>query len=107
LIRVELTPEQKNFVYASEADLLNVALFGVTAQQWRAANPTKKGNIRDYASTIELAILSNLEFQSAKLIEAKLSQSERLISLNEEANREKDLFNRSRLKGISKLPKGQ
>jgi hypothetical protein len=102
LIRVsELTPEQKNFVYASEADLLNVALFGMTAKQWREANPNKKGNIRDYASTIELAILSNLEFQSAKLIEAKMSQSERLVSLNDEANREKELFNRNALKSLS------
>ncbi|MCH3909498.1 MAG: KilA-N domain-containing protein [Bacilli bacterium] len=107
LIRIELTPEQKKFVFASEADLLNVALFGMTAKQWREANPNKKGNIRDYASTIELAILSNLEFQSAKLIEAKMSQSERLVSLNEEANREKDLFNRNSLKDISKLPKGK
>src|SRR5574344_356652 len=107
LIRVDLTPEQKNFVYATEADLLNVALFGMTAKQWRAANPNKKGNIRDYASAIELAILSNLEFQSAKLIEAKMSQSERLVSLNDEANREKDLFNRNSLKDISKLPKGK
>lgn len=107
LIRVELTSEQKSFVYASEADLLDVALFGLTAGQWREANPTKKGNIRDYATTIELAILSNLEFQSAKLIEAKMSKSERLVSLNEEANREKDLFNRNNLKGISKLSKGR
>ena len=107
LIRIELTPEQKSFVYASEADLLNVALFGMTAKQWREANPNKKGNIRDYVSTIELAILSNLEFQSAKLIEAKMSQSERLVSLNDEANREKDLFNRNSLKDISKLPKGK
>jgi len=105
LIRVDLTPEQKNFVYASEADLLNVALFGMTAKQWREANPNKKGNIRDYASTIELAILSNLEFQSAKLIEAKINQSERLVSLNEEANREKELFNRNALKSISRCPK--
>lgn len=101
LIRVSLTPEQKNFVYASEADLLNVALFGMTAKQWRAANPNKKGNIRDYASTIELAILSNLEFQSAKLIEAKMGQSDRLVSLNDEANREKELFNRNALKSLS------
>ena len=101
LIRVSLTPEQKNFVYASEADLLNVALFGMTAKEWRAANPNKKGNIRDYASTIELAILSNLEFQSAKLIEAKMSQSDRLVSLNDEANREKELFNRNALKRLS------
>jgi hypothetical protein len=101
LIRVSLTPEQKNFVYASEADLLNVALFGMTAKEWRAANPNKKGNIRDYASTIELAILSNLEFQSAKLIEAKMGQSDRLVSLNDEANREKELFNRNALKSLS------
>lgn len=61
LISVNLTNEQKNYIYASEADMLNVALFGLTAKQWRENNLDKEGNIRDYASTIELAILSNLE----------------------------------------------
>ena len=69
LITINLTTEQKKEIYASEADLLNVALFGMTAKQWRESNPNKDGNIRDYASTIELAILSNLEFYNSKLIE--------------------------------------
>ena len=58
---VNLTNEQINYIYASEADMLNVALFGIKAKEWRENNPNKKGNIRDYATTIELAILSNLE----------------------------------------------
>jgi hypothetical protein len=98
LITVELTEEQVNYIYASEADLLNVALFGKTAKEWRKQNLNSKGNIRDYASTIELAILSNLEFQNSKLIEQNIPQRERLILLNEEANREKMLFNNNNLK---------
>ena len=68
LITINLTNEQKCEIYASEADILNVALFGMTAKQSRESNPNKDGNIRDYATTIELAILSNLEFHNAKLI---------------------------------------
>ncbi|MCQ2752790.1 MAG: KilA-N domain-containing protein [Bacilli bacterium] len=103
LIKIELTKEQKNCVYASEADLLNVALFGRKASEWREFNQDKKGNIRDYASSIELAILSNLEFQNAKLIEAKIGQKERIILLNKEANREKELFNKNNEKAIYKI----
>ena len=95
LITVNLTTEQKNEIYASEADILNVALFGMTAKQWRTANPNKEGNIRDYASTIELAILSNLEFYNSKLIEENIPQQTRLIILNNEANKEKELFNKN------------
>ena len=93
LITVNLTTEQKNEIYASEADILNVALFGMTAKQWRESNPNKDGNIRDYASTIELAILSNLEFYNSKLIEENIPPKTRLIILNNEANKEKELFN--------------
>ena len=103
LIKVELTEQQKNYVYASEADILNVALFGKRAHQWREKNPNKKGNIRDYASSIELAILSNLEYQNAKLIEQSVPQRERLIFLNDEANREKELFNKNSEKVIYPL----
>lgn len=95
LITINLTTEQKNEIYASEADILNVALFGMTAKQWRTANPNKEGNIRDYASTIELAILSNLEFHNAKLIEENIPPQTRLIILNNEANKEKELFNKN------------
>ena len=72
LITVNLTTEQKNNIYANEADILNVALFGMTAKPWRESNPNKEGNIRDYASSIELAILSNLEFYNSKLIEENI-----------------------------------
>ena len=95
LITINLTNEQKCEIYASEADILNVALFGMTAKQWRDSNPNKDGNIRDYATTIELAILSNLEFHNAKLIEENIPQQTRLIILNNEANKEKELFNRN------------
>ena len=95
LIKVELTENQKNFIYANEADLLNVALFGLTSSEWKNKNPDKNGSIRDYASTIELNILSNLEFYNAKMITNHIPQHERLEILNEEANKEKDLFNRN------------
>ena len=95
LITIDLTTEQKNEIYASEADLLNVALFGMTTKQWRESNSNKEGNIRDYVSTIELAILSNLEFHNSKLIEENIPQQTRLIILNNEANKEKELFNKN------------
>jgi hypothetical protein len=105
LVPVELSREQKSFIYADEADLLNVALFGKRTKEWREENPEAKGNIRDYASTIELAILSNLEFQNSKLIEQHTPAGERLIILNGEANREKLLFNRNNVKTIYKVKK--
>ena len=98
LILVELSESQKNYIYASEADLLNVALFGVTASEWKNKNPNKKGNIRDYATIIELSILSNLEFYNSKLIANNNPQKERLIKLNNEANKEKTLFNKNNVK---------
>lgn len=67
----------------------------MTAKQWRESNPNKDGNIRDYASTIELAILSNLEFHNSKLIEENIHPQTRLIILNNEANKEKELFNKN------------
>lgn len=105
LVPIELSNEQKSYIYASEADLLNVALFGKTAKEWRDENPDKDGNIRDYANTIELAILSNLEYLNSMLIAQKIDQSERLILLNKEANREKELFNRNNIKAIKRLEK--
>ena len=105
LVPVELSNEQKNYIYANEADLLNVALFGKTAKEWREANPNKEGNIRDYANTIELAILSNLEYLNSMLISQKLSQYERLVLLNKEANREKELFNKNNVKPIKRIEK--
>ena len=83
LIPEELTSKQMSIVYADEADVLNVALFGKTAKQWREENPGLKGNIRDYASMNELICLSNLENINAVLINEQVSQKERLIKLNQ------------------------
>ena len=83
LIIPELTPQQKSFVYADEADLLNVALFGKTAKEWRLQNPGKKENLRDYTDLHHLLVLSNLESYNAILIEQNLSQKERLELLRE------------------------
>jgi hypothetical protein len=80
-----VTKEQMNAAYASEADLLNVALFGQTAQQWRSENPNYKGNIRDMAAIEQLIVLSNLESINALLIKQGLSQQERLMHLNQTA----------------------
>ena len=85
LIPEEITKNQIQMVYASEADLLNVALFGVTAKEWQDENSDKTGNIRDYASLEQLVVLSNLESNNALLIEQSLSQRERLIQLNKAA----------------------
>ena len=82
LIPQELTTKQKSFVYADEADLLNVAMFGVTAKQWREANPELKGNIRDYATINQLICLSNMENLNAVFINDGLLQNERLEKLN-------------------------
>ena len=82
LIPEELTPKQTSIVYASEADVLNVALYGITAKQWRDANPDLKGNMRDYSTINELICLSNMENINAVLINEGISQSERLIKLN-------------------------
>ncbi|MEG1751951.1 MAG: KilA-N domain-containing protein [Clostridia bacterium] len=77
-----LSEKQINFVYANEADLLNVALFGKTAGVWKTENPTIKGNIRDYASIEQLLVIANMESYNAILIEQKVPQSERLVQLN-------------------------
>ncbi len=82
LIPQELTAAQKSFVYADEADMLNVAMFGMTARQWRDANPALKGNIRDYATINQLICLSNMENLNAVFINEGLSQSVRLEKLN-------------------------
>ncbi len=88
LIPDTLTPQQISLVYASEADLLNVALFGVTAKQWRDTNPGLKGNIRDHANVHQLVCLANLESMNAHFIEQNMPQSERLVKLNELAIRQ-------------------
>ncbi len=83
LIPEHLTKEQINFVYASEADVLNVALFGKTAAQWRKENPDTRGNIRDYANTAQLVCLANMENLNTVFINEGLPQNERLTRLNQ------------------------
>jgi hypothetical protein len=85
LIPAELTAKQTSIIYASEADVLNMALFGMTAKDWRDANPNMKGNIRDYATINELICLSNMENLNAVFINEGLPQRERLIKLNQSA----------------------
>ena len=83
LIPLEITQMQASIIYANEADVLNVAMFGMTAKQWRETNPDLKGNIRDYATINELICLSNMENLNALFIEQGMPQSERLIKLNQ------------------------
>ncbi len=82
IIPKELSGKEKNFIYASEADVLNMALFGMTAKEWRENNPDKAGNIRDYANVSQLVCLSNLESLNAVLINDGMEQSQRLEKLN-------------------------
>ena len=98
-----LTEEQKRYAYAEEADVLNVALFGMTAKQWRTQNPelAEKGNIRDFTDLLHLVILSNLENTNAELINEGVPQSERLIKLNESARRQMRVLEDN--KGIKEL----
>jgi len=83
LIPKELSTSQTSIIYANEADVLNMALFGITAKQWRDANPTLNGNIRDYANINELICLSNMENLNAVFINEKMPQKERLLKLNQ------------------------
>ena len=87
LIPAELPKSQQRFVYADEADVLNVALFGMTAKTWREQNPGAKGNIRDYATIDQLLVLTNLETMNALLIEQGKSRNERVYILNQQAIR--------------------
>ena len=104
LIPPELTPEQIAYTYASEADLLNVALFGQTAKQWKNNNPGKKGNVRDDANLNQLLVLANMESYNAILIEQGKSQSERLILLRNLAIRQMDTLVSINLSAVSTLP---
>ncbi|WP_315039569.1 KilA-N domain-containing protein [Capnocytophaga sputigena] len=85
LIPKEVTKKQMQLIYADEADLLNIALFGITAKEWREVHPNKEGNIRDEATLEQLVVLSNLESINALLIRQGLSQAERLVELNKTA----------------------
>jgi len=104
----KITEKQKQFVYANEADVINVALFGMTAKERRVKNPDLDGNIRDYTDILHLVVLSNLEVLNASMIENNISQSSRLEKLNETAKRELEvLINDKNIIGISKLDKEQ
>ena len=99
LLPKEITRQQLSFVYANEADLLNAALFGITAREWRDGNNEKVGNMRDYATLEQLVVLSNLESINALLLEQGLTQSERLVQLNKVAiGQMKSLMNSKVLK---------
>ena len=98
-----LTEEQKRFVYAEEADVLNVALFGMTAKEWREKNPelSKKGNMRDYTDLLHLVILNNLENSNAEFIKLGMSQRDRLINLNDSARNQMNILKNNN--GIKEL----
>jgi len=103
LIPAVVTPAQAAFVYATEADLLNVALFGQTAKQWRESNPKLEGNMREYASVEQLLVLANIEGMNAEFIHMRLAQGERLKRLNQIAIRQLEVLTAApvakRLKG--------
>ena len=99
-----LTDKQKLFIYANEADVINVALFGMTAKEWKENNPDKEGNIRDYTDILHLVVLSNLEVLNASMIENNISQKDRLEKLNKTARRQINILtNDSNVIGINKL----
>lgn len=98
-----LTEKQKRFVYAEEADVLNVALFGMTAKEWREENPklAKDGNIRDYTDLLHLVILNNLENSNAEFIKLGMNQGERLVKLNDSARNQMNILKNNN--GIKEL----
>lgn len=105
LLPPEVTRERANFKYASEADLLNVALFGQTAREWRDAHPDDKGNIRDFATLEQLVVLSNLESINSVLIRQGLSAPERLQQLNQTARTQmQSLLDNAAMKQLRELP---
>lgn len=101
----KLTESQKSYAYTSEADILNVALFGMTAKEWKDKNPNVSGNMRDYANILQLVILSNLENVNAELINQGMEQSKRLERLNEIAKKQfQTLQNSKSIEKIENLP---
>lgn len=108
LIPPDISKQQKSWIYANEADVLNVAVFGMTAKEWREANPDKKGNIRDdedIATVYHLVVLNNLESQNALLLEQGKSRGERAKILNEQARRQLESLTRSSsLKALDNKP---
>ena len=98
-----LTKKQKQFIYANEADVLNVALFGMTAKEWKDMNPKLDGNIRDYASILQLVVLINLENLNANMIENNISPKERLVKLNRIAKKQLITLNSNNVRNIKYL----
>ena len=106
LIPPELTQTQISYKYASEADMLNVALFGKTAKEWRDENPDKNGNMRDYATLNQLLVLANMESYNAILIEQGKQMSERLVLIREQAVKQLQTLDQVSLDNLPKLPGG-
>ena len=106
LIPPELTQTQISYKYASEADMLNVALFGKTAKDWRDENPDKNGNMRDYATLNQLLVLANMESYNAILIEQGKQMSERLVLIREQAVKQLQTLDQVSLDNLPKLPEG-
>lgn len=103
-IAPQLTEKQKQFVYANEADVINVALFRMTSKEWREQNPNLNGNIRDYTDILHLIVLSNLEVLNASMIEDNITQRERLEKLNNTAKKELEiLINEKNIKKLELL----
>ena len=102
LVPIQLTKNQINFVYSEEADVLNMALFGITAKEWRTQNPNLEGNIRDYATINELICLANLESLNSVFINEGLKQSERLEKLNKIAISQMKILNNTDVKYLKK-----
>lgn len=92
----KLTDKQKQFVYADEADVINVALFGIIANEWKDNNQNLKGNIRDYTDILHLVVLSNLEVLNANMIDNNIKQSERLEKLNATARKELSILSKDK-----------
>ena len=107
LIPLELTTDQISYKYANEADLLNVALFGMTAKQWREKNSDKTGNIRDDATLNQLLVLANMESYNAILIDQGQMMSERLVLLRELALKQMDTLSAISMDAIKRLPEGE
>ena len=107
LVPPELTLDQISYKYANEADLLNVALFGMTAKQWREKNSEKKGNIRDEATLNQLLVLANMESYNAILIEQGKTMSERLVLLRELAMKQMETLSVVSMDAIKRLPGGE
>lgn len=105
LVPPEISKQEEGFIYASEADVLNKALFGMTAKEWRSQNPDKDGNIRDYAAVGQLVVLASLESQNALLIQQGHSQAARLVMLNQLARLQmQSLLNNPAIKALETPP---